>query len=1352
MRPAHPSWPVILLVLAVVGGALVPGHGHATTTDATTTDDPALAEAARLLRHADTCYWFALSEQGDMATYRRALAFVARAHERLAAADTAATGARALRRLLAAREADLAYQMDMAHDTFVGVFPLARFMNGTVFLDAGVAGSYEFIDEPDVVAACRAAETLARRVLLQNRTLPQYPAVFNSVPRAPDLENEVRFIFNADPRFYVHTAADVASVLDDAQLAAFRSGVVDSATAARLMDLVGEDQLVVATLHQLDVLDGDHFHRLDATLYTDGPSRPSHTLSQLSVCRDRRAVLPLVVALNGILLLLAIALYALIVKRHTFRWPRWRPAILAPLLGFLAGRVTPWLVFTATSGLRPAPETLAILSFWWTALAGLVVVVGPPLLVILVSRRVAAHLPTFDLRQKGAAVAVATGLGTSAYLAAPLMIYLGARGTPLLLAAVVVVGAVSYLVGRALDTHDAYRPGMIAVPLLLATVLGPALMSARLELLLLCAAVALIALAVQVVADRRARRSAASVTTIVERSDAAPTTVPELVARCSQPPFLPTAGYAQFARRVRRHVEAGHGQVVLTGARGVGKTAMLDQLVHELESEEPATGVQVLRCACPDPAQGGSPPAYAPFQQAISARFGINLLGDAEDQLDVLDGALEEIVGSFVPLGGLLFPASDARVTSTSPAELHHSVSDALASLADAGPVLLVVDDVQWLDDASRALLRHLLQRFTGPVTDGSGVVCVLAGHDGEEGGIDDVLEAVAFAGDEMTSEPFTDQKRAELLQTSLGLAPDSAWDVVAWLADKGSFTDQGELHWLLQVVASLASTGGLRRERDGWTLASREALSIPPGMRQAVRERLAELGDDRVIVELAACSGLRFRVQTLATSLGLDRLELLQRLERIEEATGLLADVRAEDDVFAFRSSFVLDVIREEFALVESGPLDSSPRQVVREYHAKMARSLERHMGEGSAALYAVANHYYAAGRSHLPQALATNLAAARAATRTFAHEEARDHLERARQCADILGKTREMAEDFLQVELHAAHLRNEARGAQRAAEAADALLTTRPRVRPETAIAMARAFYDVLPHVGPAERPRWLGRGLATASALAGRDDVPPLVMAEAKQFQGLFLPLDDRPQRERLFREALALLGDPEPPRDDPQAAALFARVLDSLAGELWRMADRDWREAEAAYLDSLLIKSRKETWDLPGQARGCGGLGRLRAYRLDRRDLAAPCFARDLEIAAKIGDLSGQVIMHSELGLCALDAAGKAADPARRHELLAGAEESFRASLELADSDIARIYARLGLLEAAAARADMAAGEREGRALAELLAARPLPRDCQERLTVVVTTLGDAGVAGGRPDWLDGLADALPGATS
>ena len=144
--------------------------------------------------------------------------------------------------------------------------------------------------------------------------------------------------------------------------------------------------------------------------------------------------------------------------------------------------------------------------------------------------------------------------------------------------------------------------------------------------------------------------------------------------------------------------------LLLSGEPGVGKTALLDAAA----SEAAASGLRVLRA-------GG-----AEFEADISFSGLNQLLLPLLEDLSRLDGSLRDALS--VALGFAEGPPAD-RLTVAS------AVLALLRQAASARPLLLVVDDLQWLDRSTAAVLGRVTRRLASVP-----VGFLAASRSGEEG------------------------------------------------------------------------------------------------------------------------------------------------------------------------------------------------------------------------------------------------------------------------------------------------------------------------------------------------------------------------------------------------------------------------------------------------------------------------------------------------------------------------------------------------------------------------------------------------------------------------------------------
>ena len=429
------------------------------------------------------------------------------------------------------------------------------------------------------------------------------------------------------------------------------------------------------------------------------------------------------------------------------------------------------------------------------------------------------------------------------------------------------------------------------------------------------------------------------------RGDAAP---PQPARPPSLPPALmrtttPEGRRATLDRldRVWNEALGGDARVaLLAGEPGIGKTTVAGELARRVH----AAGAVVLYGRCVEQ-------VLVPFQPWVEALEG--LLGDlppgeAEHWLAANDGALARLLPT---RGGESAPEHGAPARYLA----FESVRGLLEHTAASRPVLLVLDDLHWVDPDSAALLRHL----TGSLVRARLLVLVTA------------REHELNAG---AAETLADLRRAgPLLQEALGGLDDEA--VAALLGRRGADVDAAPRY----------------RERTGGNPFFLEELLLdeqegdgagegpPAGVRDVVDRRLARLADTtREVLALAATVGLRFDLKGLAAAGDWSSEELLDALDEAV-AAGLV--VSGADERFAFAHSLVAE------AIVSVLPASRRAR-----LHLQIADALE---ASGVASPGLVAAHLEAAGPlAPTDRVIRWSKAAASEATEALAHSDAAAHL----------------------------------------------------------------------------------------------------------------------------------------------------------------------------------------------------------------------------------------------------------------------------------------------------------------------------------------------------------------------
>ncbi|WP_370942395.1 AAA family ATPase [Amycolatopsis sp. cg5] len=392
---------------------------------------------------------------------------------------------------------------------------------------------------------------------------------------------------------------------------------------------------------------------------------------------------------------------------------------------------------------------------------------------------------------------------------------------------------------------------------------------------------------------------------------------------------------------IGRAAESHGGLVLVTGEAGIGKTTLVTGAVEEARR----LGALVLGGTCWD---SGSAPAYWPWVQVIRA---LKRAVTPEEWSAIDTGPLAALLGE----GGEAVEGF----------KLYDAVTTALVSVSQSRPVVVVLDDLHWADQASLKLLGFAAQH-----TWFERLLLIGTYRDVEVEAADHPLRELML--------PLV-AKATTVTLTGLGA------DEVAALMERTAGAEPGS-----ELVAEVhARTGGnpffVEQTARLWHSGG-SVTAIAPGVREALRRRLSLLPEPVVrLLESAAVLGREFHRQVLAATVA----EPVPQVDRLldQAVTARLVTVRG-----AGLFSFAHDLVRESLY----GELAEDLR---RQRHAAVVRALDRSPALAERVFPADrARHGFLAG-AEVDNASAVGLlvAAARDATARLAAEETIGHFRRA-------------------------------------------------------------------------------------------------------------------------------------------------------------------------------------------------------------------------------------------------------------------------------------------------------------------------------------------------------------------
>ena len=438
----------------------------------------------------------------------------------------------------------------------------------------------------------------------------------------------------------------------------------------------------------------------------------------------------------------------------------------------------------------------------------------------------------------------------------------------------------------------------------------------------------------------------------------------------------------ELLRETFASAAAGHGQVVfVVGEAGLGKSRLLAELRARVAGE---THCWVEgRCA-----SYGATTAFLPVIDALRRAWGLD---DQDDE----SGARAKVERAIAQLGDevawtlpfvrhvLGLAADDATLAALDSATRRSEIFRALKALvlrvARETPLVLVVEDLHWIDSASEECLV-----FLADVVPTTRAVLICSYRPGHAHRFGDRSFHVR-----VTLQPLTAGEMGDISGALLGTR-DIPSEVSALIAAKA----EGNPFFVEEVTRSLLEDGTLRRDNGRVVLAHEAgAIAVPDSIQDVLAARLDRLADDaRQAIQVASVIGREFALRLLEriTEAGEHVRTHVEELRTLE----LIYEKAAHPELaYMFKHALTHDVAYE-----------SVLHDRRRALHRTIGLAIEELYADRIAEFYETLAHHF--GRAEeWGQALDYHERAAAKAAESFANRAVVVHCRQALAIADRLG-----------------------------------------------------------------------------------------------------------------------------------------------------------------------------------------------------------------------------------------------------------------------------------------------------------------------------------------------------------
>ncbi|MBV9531068.1 MAG: AAA family ATPase [Bradyrhizobium sp.] len=462
----------------------------------------------------------------------------------------------------------------------------------------------------------------------------------------------------------------------------------------------------------------------------------------------------------------------------------------------------------------------------------------------------------------------------------------------------------------------------------------------------------------------------------------------------------------------------GEGQVVLlSGEPGIGKSRVTVAIMEQIAAESHTR----LRYLC-SPQHTDS--ALYPIAEQMERAAGLLHNDKPEAKLNKLDALLAQTSTSSEDaalFAAMLSLGNDGRypVIELAPEQRKHKTLEALTSqlvrLSSRNPVLMIFEDVHWIDPTSLEVLGLVIQRLAN-----LHVLLLITFRSEFKAPWEGQAHVTSLALNRLAS-----RDAAAIIAGLVGtkeLAGEVSTEIVERSDGIPLFVEE-----MTKAVLEAENDGAARRTAS---LIPFHARVIPASLHASLLARLDRLGQAKEVAQIGAAIGREFSHALLAAVAQRTEAELAQALGRLNDAGLLFRQGLPPGAHYLFKHALVQDIAY--------GTLLRDRRQ---QLHARIATVLDREFDVGDSQPELLARHYTLAAMPR--EAINYWQRAGQRATKTSANKEAVTHFRNALQLLERLPERAAHAEQELQLLL----------------ALGPALMTTRSSVAPEIGQVYARA-----------------------------------------------------------------------------------------------------------------------------------------------------------------------------------------------------------------------------------------------------------------------------------------------------
>ena len=990
-------------------------------------------EAEDALNHAYTYHWLARYKNSDSWDFLKSKRWFEKALE-IIKNDSTIDQSNKIANIAkkGIRESDIRWENNF--DNITNEYPIFPILTNT-------NTTYEFYDDPDVVAAVSSVENALKNFAgIIPREDMQMMTIVISEPKNPALEDELRFSINNFGNYFYRPQEEQLSVLSPQEVEIsydFPESRRSYEVLKKLANRWEKRYLTIIKLIENDIIEDVYYFGTWAYLYDSQENIIVKSIYADGFCEDRRNVPS--TKLGIIIFSLLIALLVPVIIQFTY--PKIFKIDKRPVFFYTSmfSLIITLVIFYPITGFfnswAPDPVTLAILpenKFWIYSLL-VCLALFPPIIVYILGTKVPGIRDRLSDGESIASLAAGTLQGNLLSMA---LLY-SVRYSLLELEyyyfiSIITIVTTSQYFGYGVSNkfHKDKNRDLIAIPIYVcaAVFLMLALLKNDHFYILLSILIGVITPFIAILSDKLSNSMFSK-----NSSRKGPTTEKFIKIDDStfehilnNPPNYTEPKMGVYVKEIihdtitssdidtTQSEDSRPNVIIIKGEQGIGKTRLsyviasmiLEKFAgaNDINLEHEDYESHLLYGDCDEANKDGAEIPFEPFSQAMHQILGAgrfeppsqraNKIKSKMENLglsDALDSTGLGLINNF--LGN---EPEDGEQHSATAYELGEIICKTFENLSKNLPIVFIIDDFHWIDTSSLDLFKNVLRQIVANKIKNISFILVEQSNPDSATEETDIIDSHGeldnFIKDKLikiisiseSENYFLNINRFdEFLSHSLYFDTHSAHKLKVYF-EKYEITN---IDMAIRTVHHLHEIEALKFNKGSVSIKKKFSLDDmePPVDHIAqIQESMKLLDvDERLVLECSSVIGFEFNADIVSGALSRDRIETLVILRQLE-SKGFINDILEQDDVYQFASRSLLNGIRW-IASKNIDNTNSKVSQIVREYHSRVANALEIRNNIDPSNLenvkdkdiYALASRTFAAGETLSDKAIIYNIRA---------------------------------------------------------------------------------------------------------------------------------------------------------------------------------------------------------------------------------------------------------------------------------------------------------------------------------------------------------------------------------------